>query len=127
MMMVGAVVINEVIWLYFYETFWGFLFTTFSIMATVKAVWFPKSQWVWVAQLSTECAHTLNLVITPLFWIVLAPMVYPSLSWHGIDLYTRLHLFTLHAFPIIFTTVNIVLTDMQLDPNDWKKMVFMGF
>ena len=66
------------------------------------------------------------MIITPLFWIVLAPMIFPNLGWKGLDLYLRIHMVTLHSFPLIFSTVNIVMTDMKLDPNDWKKMVFMG-
>ena len=43
------------------------------------------------------------------------------------DLFLRLHLTTLHAVPLLFSTLNIVVTDMKFEVSDWKKMVFMGF
>ena len=68
----------------------------------------------------------MNLVITPLFWIILAPMVFPTLKWTGLDLFMRCHMTTLHSFPIICSTLNIVLTDMKLVPEHWKRMVGLG-
>ena len=38
----------------------------------------------------------------------------------------RIHMTTLHSFPIICSTLNIVLTDMKLVPEHWTRMVWMG-
>ena len=67
------------------------------------------------------------MVITPLFWIVLAPGLFPSLGWHGLDLVMRCHLTTLHTLPLLFSTLNIIVTNMKFEVSFWPKIVFMGF
>jgi hypothetical protein len=53
-------------------------------------------------------------------------MIFPSLGWHGADLFMRIHMTTLHSLPIITSTINIVLTDMKLVEQHWTRMVWMG-
>lgn len=95
-----------------------------SVIASTKAVRFPD--WVKFAYYSTEMSHCLNMVITPLFWFILEPMIFPHLKWHGMDLVIRVHYSMVHALPIISSTINIVLTDIHLQRTHWTYCFVMG-
>merc|ERR1712098_287238 len=75
----------------------------------------------------TECAQCLNLIITPCFWIILGPLIFPKLDFSKIGIFIGLHMFILHAFPIVTTTLNIWYTDMKIFKADWKLMIPLGF
>ena len=61
-----------------------------------------------------------------IFWGTLAPYIFPNLGWTGHDLYMRWHMVTLHLVPFLQTTLNTMLTDMELVENDWPMMIPMG-
>ena len=123
-MFAASMATNPFVGFFYYLTFWGFIASFVSILASFKATHYPE--WIKFAYYSSELAHTLNLIITPLFWIVLAPEIFPTLKWSGIDLFLRVHLTTLHSVPLIGTTINIVLTDMRLQTAHWKYGFVMG-
>lgn len=75
---------------------------------------------------SNEFANALNIVIMPLFWIVLAPTIFPNLSWHGYDLFIRVRMTCIHLFPFVSTTINLIVSDMELLSKDWTKVFFLG-
>jgi len=64
-----TLVFEEVAYLFYYESEWGFVITTFSQFAIIMAA-FPqhKSNWQKTAVTSLELVNGLNFVITPLFW-----------------------------------------------------------
>ena len=74
---------------------------------------------------------TLDLMITPIFWIVLAPGIYEGIkaAWpkYGIAvLPTAILMTTHHSVPLISTMINLYYTDIKLLKKDWLIMVFMG-
>ena len=75
-----------------------------------------------------QSATAMNLVITILFWVLLAPLIFPGLDWSKPgDLYTAIHMTTLHVVPIIQTTIQVIVTDMILVPEDWWHQFLVGF
>ena len=134
LVMAASISTNRLSWFFYYFTFWGFLMTFASSIVTFKAAYsknydpkHPESPYLnKMAVFLLEASHCMNLVITPLFWLILAPYIFPYLKWTGIDLFMRCHMTTLHSFPIICSTLNIVLTDMKLVPEHWTRMVLMG-
>lgn len=123
-MFAATISTNGIVWFFYYLTFWGFVLTFVSIVATTKAVHYPE--WVKFAYYSTEMAHTLNLIIVPLFWIFMAPYIFPALKWSGHDLFERIHMTTLHSVPMIGSTANIILTDIDLQASHYKYGFIMG-
>lgn len=123
-MFAATISTNGIVWFFYYLTFWGFVMTFVSIVASTKAVHYPE--WVKFAYYSTEMAHTCNLIIVPLFWIFLAPAIFPQLSWKGHDLFERVHMTTLHSVPMIGSLTNIVLTDIELQTSHYKYSFIMG-
>jgi uncharacterized membrane protein len=65
-------------------------------------------------------------VISPLFWIFLAPLIYPSLSYKGFDLWVRIELFVLHTLPLASSSINFIITDMVFPKSDGKFVFFAG-
>jgi len=96
-MIYNSLLTNEPLWFFYYLTHWGLLLSAFSVYASIKAA--DNSRWQTTAMLYTQIATGLNLNITLLFWVVLAPYIFPNLGWTGNDLYMRVHMITLHVFP----------------------------
>ena len=54
-------------------------------------------------------------------------MIYPALNWHNwMDIYTGVHMFTLHVIPFVQTTIQVILTDMVLFEEDWWHSAVVG-
>jgi len=69
----------------------------------------------------------LNSVTTPLFWLLLAPSIFPNLDYKNpVDLFMGIHMLTLHTVPIISSTINILLTDIILLKQDTKWIFWIG-
>ena len=115
---------NEFLWFWYYLTFQSFCVTMFSALASFKASSVPA--WQTAAMFSAEIAFGLNWVATILFWVVLAPSIFPTLKWHGMDLFLRVHLTTLHSVPFAFSVTNIALTDMVILKKDTKWVFCAG-
>jgi len=120
----NSVTTNEPLWFFYYLTHWGVNVSAFSIMATIVAS--SRREWQTTAMISTQCATALNLLIMVIFWFCLAPYVFPNLGWTGDDLYMRVHMVTLHMIPFVQTTINTIITDIELVEKDWPMMVAMG-
>jgi hypothetical protein len=113
-MLSACIATNKAVDFFFLLTFWGYLTTLFSVIATIKASLYPE-WWQSVACISTQVATGLNLIITPMFWIILAPGIFSSLDYtNPFDIFIAIHMATLHSVPIISSTINIALTDMVL-------------
>ena len=106
---------------------WGHVITVFSIFATCKAQ-MPGSQnhWPYWACISTELAIAMNMVITPLFWLCLAPMIFPHLKWSGYDLYVRIRYTCVHSIPMLTSLINILISNQKFLSRDWKFIFSAG-
>lgn len=128
MMLATTIATNEFKWLLFFYTFWGYLVAAFAVLASIKATCYPDSLfWVVSATFTTQWGMCLALIITPLFWIILAPTIYPKLDWtNWVDWYVGIHMFDLHAVPILCMAINTMLTDFKPMKREWKVMVALG-
>lgn len=67
-----------------------------------------------------------DLVITPLFWYELAPILF-TLDWKGLNIITNVHLITLHTLPVIGTLLNVYYTKgFVMLPRDAVSMLLLG-
>ena len=123
-LLIDCAITNDLIWFFYYLSFWGMLISFFSILSSIKAA--KNLEWQSKAMISTECSACLNLFITPFFWIVLAPNIFKNLGWSGYDLYMRIHMAAIHTLPFASTFLNVFLTDMVLLKKDWKLMIVLG-
>ena len=76
-------------------------------------------------------AIALDLLITPLFWTILAPGIYKDIikDWpkYGIKvLPVAILMFSHHAVPVISTMTNLYFSDIKLLKNDWPLIIIMG-
>ena len=110
--------------LWFYLTFQSFMTTMISNFATFKATNYPE--WQTTAVFTSELAFGLNWVATILFWTILAPAFFPYLSWHGFDLFLRVHLTTLHSVPMVYSLANMTFCDMVILKKDTIWVLFCG-
>jgi len=121
LMMTTSLATNEFAWFFYYFTFWGFFLSYLHILASIKAA--NYKEWQVVAVLSGELSVALNIGITIVFWVILAPILFPLILN---NLYMIVHLTTLHSLPLIFTLLNFRLTDMQYRSKDWTFILAAG-
>uniref|UniRef100_A0A7S3N1L1 Uncharacterized protein n=1 Tax=Strombidium inclinatum TaxID=197538 RepID=A0A7S3N1L1_9SPIT len=93
-------------------------------MASIKAA--DQKEWRYWAQISLELANSLNILITTLFWTLLAPQLFPHLHWHGKDLIVIFHLTVIHSLPLISSLTSFYLTDVEYVQKDWKTVGIVG-
>ena len=114
-----------VLHLVFFFSYWGHAAGLLAIIFSNKAIQ-DVERWQFWACWTTEISMALNLVIVPLFWYELAPILF-TLDWKGLNLITNIHLVTLHTVPLIATVVNVVLTkNFTFLFRDWMFMMVMG-
>ena len=122
---------------FFYESEWGFLLTIFSLIASAKASGYTptptnagnadkQAEWQNYAMITAEIAFALNLVITPIFWILMAKEIFPYLPNHGWGLILQIVYATHHLFPLITSILNLVLTDQYFAKRDYKMLFKVG-
>jgi len=123
--MANLAALDDVWKLIFYLTEWGVWISFFAHIASMKAVKFDA--WQKPAVILLEMATCLDLIIVPLFWIVLAPLIFPALikAWPA-DAMTFLTMITHHTIPAIATFSNLYFTDIKLLKKDWWIMLLMG-
>jgi len=113
------------VWIVTFYTFWGYFGSMLALLASNKACEFEE--WQKFACITNQCATAMNLVITILFWVLLAPLVFPPLDWNKpYDVYMAMHQTLLHVVPIVQTTTQVILTDMILVPEDWWHHIVLG-
>lgn len=123
MMLTSTFMLNKMEWIPFFFTFWGYFVSMFSVFASMKAATYYE--WQSTAVILTEVGHSLNIMIMPLFWILLWPGIAP-MGWHWNTWQVMMHMITLHSVPFISTTINIAVTDMHILRDDWSKVVKAG-
>jgi len=116
---------TEVMWFFYYFTYWGFFANIVSLVTSIKAVTQPE-YYQQAAVVSTDVSLSMNIVLTFLFWYFMAPLVFPDLSWSGVDLFLRFQMVTLHSLPLLSTAVNVFLTDITFFKKDWKIIMAVG-
>lgn len=79
---------TEMMWFFYYYTYWGFIANLVSIISSMGAVTRPL-KWQKVAVISTEVSLAMNVILTLMFWGIMAPLVFDELEWSGIDLFLR--------------------------------------
>lgn len=127
MMFATCVATNEAMWFLYWYTFWGYLVSMFAVLASLKAqVYVDSDFWKVAATFTTQWGMSLSLIITPLFWFIMAPHMFPKYSWHGMDLFLRIHMTTLHSVPILSMAANTMLTDFKPMAGEWKSMLALG-
>ena len=123
-MLLSTFLLNKIAWIPLFFTFWGYLISLFSVIASLKATQYYE--WQAAACISTEIGHAINLAIMPLFWILLWPGI-KTMGWHWDTWQIMMHMITLHSVPFITTTVNIAVTDMKLLRKDTTKVLIAGY
>jgi hypothetical protein len=103
-----------------YLTYWSYLISFFSIIASISASQKSLKFLQKVAVLSTEFAVCLNLFVTIMFWGYLAQ------AWDTFDAVTKVWYAVLHTVPIVTVTINVIVTDMILIREDWIYMYILG-
>lgn len=109
---------------FFYETNWGFNITILMILSSIKAA--EYKDWQSAAVILNEVAMLLNLAITPIWWIFMrghyedCPIHTPS------PLVNTLHSYGIHTLPLVFSLINLALTDMVYLKADWKIVFLVG-
>jgi len=74
-----------------------------------------------------ELAVGMNAVTVILFWVVLAPLVFPTIDWHDfISAWMGVRYITLHTVPFISIYTNLYLSDITMIPSDWKMVAGFG-
>merc|ERR1740117_167335 len=96
---------------------WGVWWT---MVASITPFLAQKYGWNRAAIIMHQHALTLNMLITPLFWLFLAPAIFAELSedWNKNKL-MAFGMFGNHIFPIVTSIITIMTTDMKLLKEDW--------
>ena len=68
-----------------------------------------------------------NVVITVFFWYYLAPNIFEKLNnQQQFKTFMKIHLTTLHTLPLLFVTLNILVTKIVFLQRDYKICGFAG-
>lgn len=117
----STLVISEWIWFIEYETYWSFHLSWISLMAVGKAtILGQNSPWFKFACITQEILFGFNATADLLFWIVLAPIVFPEMPNTPSGWFGCCRLVFLHLTPVVSTIVNLTLTDMSFQMSHWK-------
>ena len=75
----------------------------------------------------TEIAVGMNAVTVILFWVVLAPYLFPLIHWNEfISAWMGFRDITMHTVPFLTTYANLILSDITMIPSDWKMVAAIG-
>ena len=62
----------------------------------------------------------MNIVITALYWVLLATGMLDSLSWKEVHTYVKIESLLLHVLPLATSLANSIFTDVTFNKKDWK-------
>lgn len=57
---------------------------------------------------------------------MIAPVAFPKLAWHGIDLYWRIEMSIVHSVPTIAAFTNLIITEIVYLKRDWRLCFTAG-
>lgn len=125
-MLVISLSIVEVLWFFYYFSFWGFIANLISLVAGLRAGKYPEV-WQQIAVVSTQISFSMNFILGLIFWGYMASLVFEDLDeWNGINIFLRIYVFLLHSLPFASTCINVYLTDITFFKKDWKIVMFAG-
>ena len=67
-------------------------------------------KWNKHAIISAEISMVFNIAIMPIFWVGLAPMIFPHLHWTGIELFVGFEMTIVHILPFMVSVLNLLFT-----------------
>jgi len=117
-------ILAECIWLapfdqfYFYETNWGFLLSTASVIGSIKATRYKE--WQTFAVVMNEVAFTMEISVVLIWWGL---MFDGDISDHSIFLLNQI---SIHSLPFLINLANLVLTDIVYLKKDWIILFTFG-
>jgi len=69
----------------------------------------------------------MNAVTVILFWVILAPYLFPTIDWSNfMSAWMGFRMITLHTVPFISTYTNLYLSDVTMIPSDYKMIAAIG-
>lgn len=108
---------------WYYESSWGMLASTISLTLTIIAAEHKLFQRI--AVIIFEMAMCMDLIIGPVFNIFLAPMIFPGMPKdNAFDILLMVRMFLIHSLPIIFTSINLYLSDVAFPKQDTYIIAF---
>ena len=108
----------------YYESEWGYVITMYSLIASMYAS--EDKTWNKQAIISAEIAMGFNIAITPIFWGILAPMIFPKLNWDKIGGFIGFEMTIVHVLPIVVSVTNLYMTKMVFLHRDTKWCFLSG-
>merc|ERR1712178_481674 len=115
----------------YFMTYWSWLINILSLTLTILASWKPD-YWNVTAFAWLEMSHGLNIFETVLFWIFLAPGFYGPIEWSRMSDFNQyewfmiFHMLILHVTPLATSSLNIYLSDIRIQKNDWHLILFLN-
>ena len=123
--------------LIFYESDWGLLLATFSLVASLQAN--INKAWQHTAVILTEASIAFNIVITIVVFTFLLPymMLHPQpqppkpdpSNQEGLSPWMWYQVWQMifeHLMPLVLTALNIYLSDIYLLKEDYKMIFGLG-
>ena len=102
---------------WYYESSWGMLASTISLTLTILAADHKLCQRI--AVIIFELATCMDVIIFPVFNILLAPMIFPNMPHStGIEKLFYARMFLIHFVPGVFTFLNLYLSDVSFPKQD---------
>ena len=87
-LLISAIVTNDFLFLFYYESYWGLIFGIVGVLSSIKAS--SSTDWQKLAVVSLELALVFNIVIASMFWLVFGDSIFERLEWEGEDLFLRI-------------------------------------
>ena len=126
-MLATTIATSDLVWLAEYETYWSFSLSWITLLATIKSsIQGQNSSWFKFACIFSQVSFSLNVMATILFWILLAPLIFPAYPHNWWGNWQRLRMVTLHTVPFLSSLINMVLSKVQFIEDDWKLCFYAG-
>lgn len=120
---VMSVAMNDVSSFFIRLTFWGIIFATFQVIATIRAA--NHYKWQVLACKSVQLSVAVNISITIIYWTVVAPYIFPRMTGDSATK-ERLKETIQHTVPLLATVLNVVISELRLVAEDWVDAVLVG-
>merc|ERR1719240_392376 len=105
--MAACLATNDIPWFFFFYTFWGYCSALITLILRIKAVKHFEYQW-WAA-MGLQATLSINLCMCPAFWYFYGPSIIKMKCKTDMDVFTKLHMTTLHSLPIVGGLIDVLL------------------
>ena len=110
---------------WYYQSSWGLWSATSALVFCMLGANHPIFQNI--AVIMTNLALCLALVITPLFWVWLAPLaLWPMPNSNIFECIMKYHMGSEHLLPLVFTIINLYYSDIHFPAPEFRKMFVCG-